>query len=77
MKGLPLTQSIANSGSGRWLASAANSYEQKFRLNVNNLALVLNFNFQKNIGLQLSADVFQISQLRQAVYVVCNTIAVH
>jgi len=47
--------------------SAAARYQLQFQLDVNNLALVLTFNFQNNIGLQLWADVFQISQQRQGV----------
>jgi hypothetical protein len=50
--------------------SAVVRYQLQFRLDVSNLALVIIFNFQNNIGLQLSADVFQISQQRQALLVV-------
>jgi hypothetical protein len=40
----------------------------QFWLAVNNLALVHNFNFQNNIVLRLSAEVFQIFQQRQALF---------
>ena len=52
--------------------SAAVRYQLRFRQDVINLALVHIFNFKKNIGLQLSADVFQISQQRQALFVKCQ-----
>ena len=50
--------------------SAAVRYQFQFQLDVNNLALALTFNFLNNIGLQLSADGFQISQQRQALSLV-------
>ena len=50
------------------------SYRRRFRHDVIKLALVVIFNIQKNIGLKLWADVFQISQQRQAVIVTCNTL---
>ena len=48
------------------VTSAMCKHQQQFGHDVNNLALVLIFNFLKNIGFPLSADVFQISQQRQA-----------
>ena len=48
-------------------------YQLQFRLDVNNLALVVIFNFQKNFELQLSAEVFQISQQRPFRYLQFST----
>lgn len=45
--------------------SAAVRYQSRFREDIINVALVDIFNFSNNIGLQLSADVFQISKRRQ------------
>jgi hypothetical protein len=51
---------------GQDIVISAVACQLQFRLDVNNLALVHNFNFLKNIGLRLWADFFQISQQRQA-----------
>ena len=52
--------------------SAVVRYQLRFRQDVNNLALVLIFNFLNILGFSCGLYVFQIPQQRQALFVGCN-----